>query len=241
MFADDYVFQYAASVVIMSATILDFKTFRRNLGIPFEDSVCLRAASEFPIENRKIVFWPVGSMAFKDIQETLPKMCARIEKLLKDRWPMEKGIIHTHTYKIAQQIINHLTAAGLGHRIITHNSNPGDRDSAILRHLVSTEPSVLISPSMTEGLDLKGDHSRFQIICKVPYPYMDPYTKVRMERDPDWYQLQTALVLMQASGRSIRSADDYATTVILDSGFAQFMARNEGILPKWWRAAVVTK
>ena len=25
---------------------------------------------------------------------------------------------------------------------------------------------------MAEGVDLKGDSSRFQIICKIPYPYL---------------------------------------------------------------------
>jgi ATP-dependent DNA helicase DinG len=241
MFADDFLFNGAKSVVIMSATILDFNTFRRNLGIAKEDSVCMRVASEFPVENRKIVFWPTGSMSYKDISATLPIMAVRIENLLKNRFGTVKGIIHTHTYKIAEKIVEHLRSAGIGMRVITHTNLPGDRERAIIQHYADPGPSVLISPSMTEGLDLKDDLSRFQIICKVPYPYIDPYTKVRMERDPDWYQLQTALPLIQASGRSNRSMDDWATTVILDSNFGTFLSRNEQILPKWWRAAITTK
>jgi len=87
---------------------------------------------------------------------------------------------------------------------------------------------------MTEGLDLKGDLSRIQIITKVPYPFLDPYNRTRMDRDPKWYQLQTALTLVQATGRSVRSEDDYALTVILDSDFQRFLSQNQDILPAWW-------
>jgi len=44
-----------------------------------------------------------------------------------------------------------------------------DRDEVITKHIDSTEPTVLISPSLHLGLDLKDDLSRFQIIIKVPY------------------------------------------------------------------------
>ena len=44
-----------------------------------------------------------------------------------------------------------------------------DRDEVITKHIDSTEPTVLISPSLHLGLDLKDDLSRFQIIVKVPY------------------------------------------------------------------------
>jgi Rad3-related DNA helicase len=103
---------------------------------------------------------------------------------------------------------------------------------------MSEDHSVLISPSMTEGLDLRDDLSRFQVICKVPYPFLDPYTRKRMEIDDKWYQLKTALTLVQATGRSVRSATDYANTYILDSAFEQFLLRNADILPNWWKDAI---
>ena len=35
---------------------------------------------------------------------------------------------------------------------------------------------------MQEGVDLKGDCSRFQVICKIPYPYLgDKWVKARMK------------------------------------------------------------
>src|SRR5947209_19369202 len=44
------------------------------------------------------------------------------------------------------------------------------RDEVIAEHVNSTKPTVLISPSLHTGLDLKDDLSRFQVITKVPYP-----------------------------------------------------------------------
>jgi len=62
----------------------------------------------------------------------------------------------------------------------------------------------------------------------------DPYVKTRMQLDKDWYRLQTALTLVQSLGRSIRSADDHATSYILDGDFGFFMKDAESILPQWW-------
>ena len=78
----------------------------------------------------------------------------------------EKGIIHCHTYKIANYLKRNIRSK----RILTHNSE--NRDKVLWRHINSKEPTVLISPSMSEGVDLKDDAGRFQIICKIPYPYL---------------------------------------------------------------------
>ena len=42
-----------------------------------------------------------------------------------------------------------------------------ERDEVIREHAESTKPTVLISPSLHTGLDLKDHLSRFQIITKV--------------------------------------------------------------------------
>jgi Rad3-related DNA helicase len=85
---------------------------------------------------------------------------------------------------------------------------------------------------MSEGVDLKGDLSRFQIIMKIPYPYLgDPLIKKRMNKWEGWYSLQTAKLIVQSSGRSIRSNDDAAVTYILDSDWTRFYGRNKSIFP----------
>ena len=92
---------------------------------------------------------------------------------------------------------------------------------------------------MTEGIDLPGDLSRWQVICKLPYPYLgDPQIARRRELDPTWYDWRTCLTVVQAYGRSVRSADDFAVTYVLDADFKAFLKRQRGRLPGWFLEAV---
>jgi Rad3-related DNA helicase len=238
LFADELMFRKGANIVMMSATILDFRTFMRNLGIDPEQANTMAVPSEFPIENRPIFFKPCGNMGYNTKLEARPNVAAFMLRLVAEKYPTKKGIIHAQSYDNLIYFRDYLTAGGQGHRLITHTNLPGSREEAVARHCSSPEPTILLSPSMTEGLDLKDDLSRFQIIPKVPYPSLDPYTKARMERDPDWYQWQTSLTLIQGTGRSVRSKTDKAHTWILDSGFGTFITKNESKLPKWWTDSI---
>ena len=107
-------------------------------------------------------------------------------------------------------------------------------------HINGKKPTVLLSPSMTEGVDLKGDASRFQIICKVPYPYLgDKLIRKRMNKWKWWYPLQTLKVIIQSVGRSVRSKDDQAITYILDSDWDRFYSRNSGLFPADFRNSIL--
>jgi len=243
LFADDILFSKADKVLLMSATILDFPTFMRNLGINPKDAACLAVDSEFPLENRPIFFKPCGNMGFRHKAKTLPRMAEFLAKILR-KYATKKGIVHTHSYENNRYFIDFLRAE-FGFRIITHDNSKGSRDRAVMEHISSPEPTVLFSPSMTEGLDLKEDLARFCVITKVPYPFLDTYTKARMQRDPAYYQWLTGLTLVQATGRSVRSKTDKAHTYILDEGFRDFFNRNqvtttESIaLPKWWVDSII--
>jgi Rad3-related DNA helicase len=81
---------------------------------------------------------------------------------------------------------------------------------------------------MTEGVDLKDDLSRFQIIMKVPYPYLgDKLIKKKMNKYDWYYGYATAKTVVQSVGRSVRNDKDVAVTYILDSGFNWFFEKNE--------------
>ena len=106
-------------------------------------------------------------------------------------------------------------------------------DEVLQKHMRSKKPTVLLSPSMTEGVDLHGSHSRFQVLCKIPYPYLgDKLVRKRMNKWKWWYPLQTAKTIVQAVGRSVRSESDYAITYILDSDWDRFYRQNKKYFPK---------
>ncbi|MFA5733223.1 MAG: helicase C-terminal domain-containing protein, partial [Acidithiobacillus sp.] len=103
-----------------------------------------------------------------------------------------------------------------------------------LKHFKTKEPTVIVSPSMTEGLDLKGDLGRFAIIVKLPFLYLgDKQIARRREIDPDWYNYQTSLTLIQAMGRVMRSEDDFCSIYIMDSLFHWFYNTNKKFFPKY--------
>ena len=239
LYADDVLFRKANKILIMSATILDFSTVMRNLGISRDNAEILAVPSEFPVENRPIFYRPVGLMNVDNIEKTLPKVGEKTAQIV-GKYATKKGIVHTHSYRINKAVTEAVKNQNLGSRVITHSGDiQGSRDLAVQKHLESPDPTVLFSPSMTEGLDLKEDLARFQVICKVPYPYMDPYVTARMQRDNAWYQWLTALTLVQSSGRAVRSKTDKAHTYILDESFGYFLTKNQRILPKWWTDSII--
>lgn len=224
-FAENMIFRLGERVILMSATILNKDAFCQSLGIKPEEAAFINLPSPFPVENRPIFFFPVGSMTQNGIDNSLPKLVEAIKSIMTEH-KNEKGIIHTHSYKIASYIKKHIKS----NRLLIHDAN--NRDETLEKHMKSKEPTILLSPSMSEGVDLKQDMSRFQVVCKVPYPYLgDKLVSKRMHKWNWWYPLQTAKTIVQAVGRSIRSADDHAVTYILDSNWESFYKKSRDMFP----------
>ena len=231
-FAQKHLFRLGKRVLMMSATILDENTLCQSLGLSKDEIEYISLPTPFPEENRPVYFFPIGSMASKSISYTLPKLVKAVKEILNQH-PDEKGIIHCHTFKIA----NHLKRAIRSDRLLVHNSE--NRESVLNKHIKSKKPTVLLSPSMSEGVDLKDDLSRFQIIAKIPYPYLgDPLIRKRMNKWPGWYPLQTAKTIVQATGRSVRSENDEAVTYILDADWARFYNRNRNLFPDTFKRSL---
>jgi Rad3-related DNA helicase len=217
---------------MLSATILNHRAFCESLGIPMEESSFITLPSPFPVENRPVLISSIGKMSASEIDNTLPKLAEAVRQILAAH-PKEKGIIHCHSYKVANYIMKNVKSK----RLLTHRSE--DREDVLNQHLSSREPTVLVTPSMTEGVDLKGDFSRFQIVCKVPYPYLgDKLIQKRMRRWSWWYPLQTAKTIIQSLGRSIRSADDFAISYILDSDWDRFFNQQKDMFPDSFKEAI---
>jgi len=235
-YAEEYLFRLGHKVILMSATILNADAFAQSLGISKDQYEAISIPSPFPVENRPIINASVGSMSAKTIEGTLPNVREAVKAIMQEHGN-EKGIIHCHTYKIANYLKNNIKGK-LGKRILIHNSE--NRDQVLQQHIRSKEPTVLLSPSMTEGVDLKGDLSRFQVICKVPYPWLgDPIVKKRMHKFPDWYALKTAMTVVQSVGRSVRNSEDTAITYILDSDWDRFYNKNKRLFCEDFKRLIV--
>lgn len=226
VFSNECLFRFGQKVIFMSATVINHDAFCASLGINQADAAFISIPTPFPPENRPVFFIPAGRMTMDQLDKTIPNMCRVIRGIL-DQHKNEKGIIHTHSYKIAKAIVENLKDK----RLLIHDNF--NRDETIKKHMNSSLPTVIVSPSSTEGLDLFDDHSRFQILCKIPYPYLgDKLVKKRMARNRKWYPYQTAKTIVQSLGRSIRNMDDHAVSYILDADWEMFLSRNPEMFNK---------
>lgn len=225
VYAESILFRLGYQVLMLSATVLDKQGFCESLGINDENSSYISIASPFPVENRPILSFPIGKMTQGEIDKSLPRLAEAVRNILEQH-KNDKGIIHCHSYKITNYLKTHVRSK----RLLTHGTE--DREDVLKKHLKSDLPTVLLSPSMTEGVDLVDNASRFQVICKIPYPYLgDKLVVKRMNRWKWWYPLQTAKTIVQAIGRSIRNASDHAVTYILDSDWNTFYGKNKKYFP----------
>ncbi len=224
--------------LFMSATILSKDNLCKTAGLEPDKVRFIRIEeSDFPVKNRLIHMKNTAWLNAKTMGESMPKIVNAVDEIMS-KHKDEKGIIHTTSYSQLQFIKDNISKEN-NDRLIETGSKL-DRSEVLERHYTSKKPTVLISPSLHLGVDLKDDLSRFQIIVKVPYPDLTDKRIAKMkERDPKWYTWNTVLRLVQAYGRSVRSKDDYATTYILDSSISFLLRSAQDIVPKWFTEAIV--
>ena len=196
-------FEKCAKTLIMSATILDHKVFCRNIGLNPCKVKFIRIPSDFPVEHRPIIPLNVVYLNYTNLQSNEVKLAiAKAVDNLMTLHNNHKGIIHTTSYEQLHFIKENISQANARRLIVTDPEI--QRDEVIFQHTKTMKPTVLISPSLHTGLDLKDELSRFQIITKIPYPNKsDRWTNAKRNVDTEWYYWQTALKLIQAYGRSV--------------------------------------
>lgn len=224
--------------LFMSATILN-KQYLCKLSGLLEDKInFIRIRdSDFPKKNRPIHLMNVSWLNNKTIVSSLPAIAKTVDNIMTIH-KNEKGIIHTTSYFQLNYIKDNLSPENRSRLLETHPLV--DRIQILKRHIKTNKPSVLISPSLYHGLDLKDDLSRFQILIKVPYPDLGNKKIAAMkQKDMSWYLWNTVIRIVQAYGRSIRSNNDHATTYILDSNINYLLNVAKDMFPKWFVEAIV--
>ena len=232
----DWLFETADIVLFMSATVFSKEVFCRTFGIPEKDATFIRVKeSSFPIENRRIYALDTARLSRSSIDAQMPEIARAVDDIMTNH-AGERGVVHTTTYQQARYIRDHVSDLN---RVRLASTEGVSSRSALLKAHGSRDESVLISPSLYQGVDLKDELSRFQILVKVPYPDLsDRRTKIKLDRDPGWYAWQTALRLVQTYGRSVRSETDHADTYVLDSQFTWFIQRHRDLFPEYFLEAL---
>ena len=211
----------------MSATIIDPTNFCKTLGI--DKFKYVEAESSFDANKAPIYCNTKIKLNYHNLKRNLPKIIKQVEGICEYH-ENDKGIIHTHNNTITSSLQKKL----FNDRFLFRE--PGVRNEEILdTHLSNDKPTVLISPSMSHGVDLKDNLARFQIIIKAPYlPTKDKRIERLMKDDFNWYTNKMLCSVIQSCGRGVRSKKDYCTTYILDGAVVESIVNNKHKLPKYF-------
>ena len=219
--------------IFMSATI-DKRSFCENIGLD-EDVVGFvdTPRSPFSEESRKVEFLNVRRLSYGSTEEDEMEVIKTIDRIL-DKHSAQRGIILTSSVPRCNKILKNLSQKNAKRVRICHSINKdGKTQDEVISEHADDPTSVLLSSSLWEGVDLKDDLSRFQIVAKVPYPnYKEKRVKAKMDKFPLWYTSQTLTKLLQGLGRSIRSESDWAKTYVLDTAVNNVLFKAQKIIPK---------
>ncbi len=219
--------------IFMSATI-DKDSFCENAGLdPSKVGFVDTPRSPFPPDKRRINFLNVKKLSYSSSKDDELAVIKKIDDIMSQH-DSERGLILTSSEKRCLDIRNNLSEKNRQRIRICHSRNEnGMTQDEILQEHSFDDDGVLLSSSLWEGVDLKDDLSRFQIIAKVPYPNLsEKRTKDKMQKFPLWYKSQTITKLLQGFGRSIRSEEDWAVTYVLDSAANDLLLQNKSMIPK---------
>lgn len=221
-----FIFDYGDNIVLMSATIVDHKNFAKTLGI--KDYEYVEVESDFPAERSPIYVTSQNKLNYKNIKVLLPKLAEQIKQIV-EMHKEQKGVIHTHT----QEITNNLEDKLRGNNRFLFRNDIANNEEILKEHMNTSEPTILVSPSLTYGIDLKDDLARFQIIVKLPYPPLSvKRIKKLFDTDKDWYQNKMLNNFIQACGRATRSKNDFSSTYVLDGNVVNVIKNAKDKLPQ---------
>lgn len=209
-------------IVFMSATFQS--NFAYILGLDGKDiSTEIIVPYTFPKKNRRILYpSDIPSINYRTNLTKSSKQVKMIRSIL-DAFPNDKGIVHCANYNMFRQLQQQFSSE----RRFLWVAQGENKQDKINIHKRRTDGTVLVSPSMMEGVDLKDDLARFQIMLKLPYPALDGYNKSMDKRYPGWYSNQTIMAMIQAYGRAVRSPTDQAMFFLLDGAFEHLSKRNK--------------
>ena len=222
--------------LLMSATILDYELVANWLGLDSDEVYFIKHKSPFKKENRPIFLDFAGKMTFKHKYESLP-LALPILKQIFEKHKDQKGLIHTNSYEFTEFI-----TTNFNYRTVSHDN--GNREEVLSKFEDSDYPLILVSPSMTEGINLPYDKCEFQVILKIPFPNLaDPQVRTRMKREPKWYDYKTILTIVQAYGRGMRNKDDHCTTYVLDESFNDVIRKDNknSFFSEFFKEAIINQ
>lgn len=204
--------------LFMSATPGDFDEFVDLMGLPKNSYIGIKLKSTFDFSKSPIYLCNSGYLNYKNFNSNIDKVLIDTLKIVLEFHPKEKGIIHTSTFKISNLLQEKIKHYPNSNRFLFYSTSK-EKEANIELIKNSELPYVLVGPSLYEGIDLKNEMGRFNILVKVPYSALTGYTEKKAKRYHYWYNRITKEKIIQAIGRTNRNKNDYSKVYLMDSLF----------------------
>jgi len=224
--------------VVLSTATVPFRDnpqrWLRRIGLSDAEYSLHTVPMTFSVENRPIITSTMnGKMTRGEEDENWDENLETVKKIL-DEHEGENGVIHTQSYPRALRLDQGLN----GYSTFLH---PSEFDGNIIKEWTESEYDVLLSPAVREGVDLKGDSCRFQILFKVPYPSLADNRVFYLLNEKNywnWYRQEAAKYVIQIYGRAVRGSEDHARFYVIDGSFYDLIKLSAGTFPRWFAKAM---
>lgn len=236
-FLEKFIWSRSDSRIISSATI----PFRDNinkwadrLGLPGKTKL-ISKPMPFPEEHRLIhTNTMVGSLSGDGEDRHWRGIVDQIKEI-HSHHEGEKGLIHTASYKRANNLADALPSSDV------YVPDRDEETDVSIHKWQESDADIMLSPSMMEGVDLHGDRCRWQVLMKVPYPYLGDSRVdylLNERKDWDWYMETASMNVQQSVGRAVRGPEpeEAASYYLIDSAFDKLLNRTKP--PEWFTDAI---
>lgn len=247
-----------SKIVLMSGTF--FPIHMRMLGLATGDGDSWAGArvfevgSRIPAERRRMTLDVVNGMGVNNgnLEETFSWFSKYLIETVLPRVPSIKGMIHVSSHVQAELLAGKLNIDSIRWAKRTGRPKPavfitpkllGWRETyrGFKETVVSSgAPSViLIAARRYEGIDLRDNYARLNVVAKVPYPALGDSMVQALEMVfPGYKDIVTVVALLQAMARAVRHPGDWALNICLDTSARGLLKRLEKILPAYIKEAV---
>lgn len=220
--------------ILMSGTIGNMQDFRNILRMP-EDTVLLAVPSDFPRENRRIVY--VADVTTKhDVVSRDAGMISTIaEKITSICNAVRRNtLVFLPSHAMLESLLSlNLQQKMEGKVLVERRGMPQQELMDAVEEFKRSRGAVflcVIGGRVSEGMDFPDETLEMVIIAGIPYPRptaknraLVNYYDILYRKGWDYAVKDPALRrLIQASGRMIRSATDRGIAIVLDRRMATF-------------------
>ena len=204
--------------MLMSATIGDFKQYAKLVGLDAKSCRAISLPSTFDFSKSPVMYSTSNKMSYQSKDTSIINIAKQVASICKENNAF-RGIIQTGSYANSKMLLSNLPDE-VAKRCMLYNGTAEKKqmlDEFLDRAKSPSDNSILVGPTLIEGLNFPDDACRFQICIKVPYACLgSEYVREKMKHVAGWYEYDVLNKLCQGIGRGVRHEHDWCKTYILD-------------------------